>query len=845
MASLLPSLIDSLTHNLPLVDKDFLSRKYHESGSEITSRWLGTDIKTHQNLTVGGRLVVNEINSNAASSLSDYTAILSKRLKPEILNFIDCHKNVLQKVLEENKDLDNEYDFVAARKFKDTYLLKVKGRKECVENIQQCHLRLAIQLYHKDGLDKVLRCYNELARRFYTHATPTIFGAGVINGQMSSCFLLTCGDDTQKILNTYGRIAVISKNKGGIGLDISRIRHSEIGETGYSKGLPPLMYTIDALVKQFNQEGLRNGACTIYTRVHHLDLFPFCEAGLKSGDHYMRMHNINTALWTCWLFWKRVEDDDYWTLFCPNKTSDLNDIYGVEFNKRYEEYEKEFVGNPAYKKYYIRDKARNILTHITSCQCKSSMPYILHGDACNYKSNQKFLGYIRSSNLCLEIVEWASDDEIPSCNLASLSMKAFVKGATRKLTQDYDWDSLSEISRNVTENLNRVIDNNYTPLEEIKVNNDKYRPLGIGVTGLAEALYEMDLNFEDPLTDEFNKMFFACLYFNSLLESINESIKYGPHHRFAESPAAHGKLQFDLWHDEYLLLKEHDLLGKNPIRKEADDLPLSPSVWNQKPFTLINGIVVLPTWDDLKAKIALYGLRNSLTLALMPSATTSTIMMNTETTEAPTGNVYERRLMNGSFPVINKYLEQDARALGVWNDYLIQLLEADYGSVALLDKLVIRHPEYFPDFTMDWQGLKRLQNKYKTMWELPMRRFIKLAADRARYIDQSQSTNLYFADPTNKLLRAAHTTSFKAGLKTGMYYLRQLPAFESSRISVCPEILKLATERQASRNAKKATPVSTPSPLVITEKVAKVAEKGPNERFRNITCSAETCSSCQ
>ena len=514
----------------------------------------------------------------------------------------------------------------------------------------------------------------------------------------------------------------------------------------------------------------------------------FCQASLKKGDHYLRTPHLNTALWLPWLFWQRVEEDGMWTMFCPNKVPDLKDSWGIEYMKRYVEYEEEFLNDPEKKVYCIQKPVREVFKFIVDCQRKSGMPYILHGDTANMKSNQKYLGYIPCSNLCTEIIEWSDKDHISSCNLASIRLSAFVRGNSGDLNQDFDFERFGDTARDLTSNLNRVIEYNCPPQKKIETTNNDYRPLGMGILGFADTLYQMNIWFDHPLTRQFNKMVFACMYFNSLIESINEAIKYGAYVGFEKSPMGQGHLQFDLWQQEYQLLKEHNLLGQKPLRQESDDLPLDPSVWHQKPVSLVNGFVIQPTWESLKSALIQFGARNSLTLTLMPTATTSTIMMATETVEAPMSNLFERRLLNGSFPVLNRYLEHDAREIGVWNRSLIELLDGDRGSIKYLDKLVRAHPEEFPNFDQDWTKLKRLQEKYKTMWEYKMKLSMTLSAERGRYIDQSQSLNLYIADPTPSILQAAHRTGHYLGLKTGMYYLHQLSAVEPTQINVSPKI---------------------------------------------------------
>ena len=503
------------------------------------------------------------------------------------------------------------------------------------------------------------------------------------------------------------------------------------------------------------------------------------------------------------MFFQREENDDYWTVFCPKKTPELNYIYGEEFNKKYIEYEQYFLSHDEMKPYYKRYKAKELLDHIINCQIQSGMPYMLNGDAVNHKSNQKNLGYIGGSNLCLEIMEYSDEDNISSCNLASISMKSFVKGRTGVLLNDYDWKKQGLIGRSLVRNLNQVIDNTTAPVIEVKNCNLSDRPMAIGVSGMAEALYDMDLHFEHGLATEFNKMFFASLYFNCIAQSIIEAIYYGPYDTFQGSPISEGKFQFDLWADEFKILKHNDLLGETPLRTEKDDEPLHPSEWNQKPVYLYNNLnelidIIQPTWEDIKRCIMKYGLRNSLLIALMPSATTANIMRNSETTEAPMTNLYDRRLMNGNYPILDRYLEADAREIGVWNKYTLDLIGADYGSISKLDKLIIKYPEWYPNFNKNdpksWERLRYIQLKYKTMWELGTKRFLYLSAERARYICQSQSFNAYIKEPNHKKLRAFHHTGRKLGVKTGMYYLREEPPRRASKITIDAKILQFIEE---------------------------------------------------
>ena len=817
-------IVDKVTKDLTYVDKDALIKSINTIGIFPTSRKWGSKTDSYDNMMVAGRLFMIYSSNNFAKSISEYVQKLSHRVHPNIIEFMLKHEDVLNQEINSRQDMDMDVDWMAAGTYVKTYFAKANINDDPIESMQYLWMRVAVQLWYDKGLDEVIRCYRELSDKYYIHATPTLFNAGMVRyynkpcdncdrclhknkldcltpittmeprNQMSSCFLVTVGDNTNDILNKLKACGLISKNKGGIGIDVSLLRHSEIGDVGYSKGTTPFIYLVNAVVRYFDQEGIRKGAATIYTRSHHIDIIEFCEMTLKTGDKYSRAHQINTAIWFSTLFSQREEEDGMWTLFCPNKTRDLNYLDGIEFNKRYIEYENEFLSNPKMKQYYKRIKARDFLKHITDCQSASGMPYMLDGDACNFKSNQKNLGYIRSGNLCLEIIQYSSEDEISSCNLLSISMRAFVKGKSGNLKDDYDWKKLCKIVHNSVKNVNQVIDKNYCPLPEIEKSNKLHRPIGIGVTGFNEAIKGMDLHFEHPLTRTFNKMFFACLYFNALCESVNEALKYGPYESFKGSPISEGKFQFNLWADEYKLLRDNNLLGKKPLRTPEDDKPLDPNEWNQDSIYLNNGDIIQPSWESLRRCIMKYGIRNSLLIALMPSATTANIMRNTETTEAPMTNLFDRRLMNGNYPIIDRYLEMDCRDIGIWNKYTLDLIIADYGSISKLDKFIKQYPEFYPQFNGDWNRLQYIQLKYKTMWELKTKLFMILSSERARYICQSQSFNIYMQEPNYKKLRKSFHTSMKLGLKTCMYYLRSTPPRGASHISIDNRILKFVDE---------------------------------------------------
>ncbi len=564
-----------------------------------------------------------------------------------------------------------------------------------------------------------------------------------------------------------------------------------------SKVIVPWIYLYNGVIRAVDQGGRRPGACTVYCRPHHTDIYEFCEMSLKTGEHYQRAHSLNFAIWFPWLFWDRVRKDQDWTLFCPAHTKKLNDIWGIEWIKQYEQYER----NSSVKKTVV--KARHLLNHITSIERKSGMPYIMHGDACNMKSNQKNLGYIRSGNLCLEVIQYSSDDEISACNLASISLRAFCRGKTGILLQDYDFKLLGKKIRQCVRNLNKVIDENWYPLDKIVKSNKAHRPIGIGVSGFAEMLHELDLPFQDPKnpsephpkTRRLNKMIFACMYWNALVESVKLAIKDGSYSSFKGSPIAEGKFQFDLWADEYELLNKHNFINPN-IRKKEDDQPIDPCHWEQDTILLTDKnkrlYVLQPTWDSLRHNIDKFGLRNSLLLTVMPTASSAQPLRNGESVEAHQSNIYSRKVNKGAYPVINRYMIKDLQELSLWNRSTIDLIHSDRGSISKLYQFVLdNHDRYLDYKSTDTNNirLKWIIEKYKTMWELSMKIFMKMAAERGRYICQSQSTNIYLAEPTDEQLRALHLYGHYLGLKTGMYYLRSLAGTTAIKFSVDPKII--------------------------------------------------------
>jgi ribonucleoside-diphosphate reductase alpha subunit len=791
-----------------------------KDGWDVTARSLGFKIEHYDNLKLAGWMVLYAVQDKTPSSIEEYANRLKSRFTPEVYNYLIENKVILQELVQSRKDVIFNCDWFSANSFL-SYLAKPKDGENIVENVQFMWLRISIA-HHIGDFQMIKSMFNNLCDQYYITASPTIYNAGFVNGQMASCFLIPIGDNLESILYTgVGDSGLLSKYNGGLGIDMSRLRHSKIGAFGKSNGLIPWIYLYNAVVRAVNQGGRRKGACTLYCRPHHVDIYEFCEAGLKTGDHYQRAHDVNFAVWFPWIFWERVKNDENWSLFCPAETNRLNDLWGFEFEAEYIKCEND----PKINRKTV--KARDFYKHIVECQRKCSMPYIMHGDTCNMKSNHKNLGYIRCSNLCLEIVEFSSTDEIAVCNLASISLKAFVKTSSNKeildstglsdskileyIQNNYDFDKLGSITRECVINLNKVIDCNFYPLEKARKSNMKNRPIGLGIQGLAEALHAMDFTFHDIVdpkvasqkTKIFNKMISACIYWNALAQSIDLAIKDGAYQNFEGSPFSEGKLQFDLWQEEFKMLKSKGRIDFK-VRKEEDDDQLDPWTWCQKSYKLSNGDEIQPSWISIKRCLKLYGIRNSLLTTKMPTASSSQPLRNCESDEAHQTNLYTRKVLQGNYPVINRYLLFDLENLGLWNKYTFDLLQADQGSIKYLADFIRSNKSYYPCFDFNnkdsWNRLLYVQEKYKTMWELSMKVFLELSADRGRYIDQSQSTNIYISDPTDAQLMALHMLTASLGLKTGMYYLRQAPAMQVICFTVDPHIANFVKDKRDNKN---------------------------------------------
>ena len=665
------------------------------------------------------------------------------------------------KEIEDMIDYDRDYliDYFGFKTLERTYLIRV-GTK-VIERPQHMWMRVAIGIHGdpkttnpKETLRLIKETYDLLSQKYFTHATPTLFNAGTPRAQLSSCYLIAMEDDSlDGIYNTLHDCAQISKYAGGIGLHIHNVRakgtHIQ-GTNGTSNGLVPMLRVFNNTARYIDQGGgKRNGSFAIYLEPWHADIEDFLELKKNHGDEEMKARDLFYALWMPDLFMERVKENGKWSLFCPHECPGLSNVYGDKFKELYKKYEEQ----GSFKK---KMNARDLWFKILDAQMETGTPYILYKDSVNKKSNQKNLGTIKSSNLCSEIAQYSDDKETAVCNLASIALPAYVNEETKQ----FDFSKLLEVTKVITNNLNRVIDINFYPTEKTRVSNFKHRPIGIGVQGLADAFILMDIAFHSEEAKQLNKDIFETIYYGALIKSneiaivrnqnniishftedeltkLPDELK-GSYSSFVGSPASQGILQFDMWHN---FAGHSSSLGYN--------------------------------WTALKTSIVNNGLRNSLLVAPMPTASTSQILGYNECFEPITSNIYSRRTMAGEFVLPNKYLMKDLIKLGLWNEQIKNNIIANKGSVQQLTIL----PEH-------------IRNKYKIVWEIPMKHLIDMASDRGVYICQSQSMNLWMEDPVYNKLTSMHFYAWEKGLKTGIYYLRRKAKHQAQQFTMEPEIKK-------------------------------------------------------
>lgn len=616
-------------------------------------------------------------------------------------------------------DRDFSYDYFGFKTLERSYLMKIDGK--IVERPQHMLMRVAVGI-HMDDIEAAIETYNLLSEKWFTHATPTLFNAGTPKPQLSSCFLLTMQDDSiDGIYDTLKQCAKISQSAGGIGLSIHNVRATGSyikGTGGVSNGIVPMLRNFDMTARYVDQGGgKRKGSFAIYLEPWHADIFDFLDLKKNHGKEELRARDLFYALWISDLFMKRVEDNDVWSLFCPNEAPGLAECYGDDFEKLYTKYERE-------GKYRKQVKAQDLWFEILEAQIETGTPYMLYKDAANKKSNQKNLGTIKSSNLCTEIMEYTAPDEVAVCNLASIALPKFVSEDGK-----FDHQKLYEITKVITKNLNKVIDVNFYPVEEAKKSNLRHRPIGIGVQGLADTFLMLKMPFDSEEARGLNKHIHETIYFAAMTASMELAKEHGPYETFKGSPVSKGIFQFDMW-------------GVTPDSGRWD-------------------------WDSLKKEVKKNGVRNSLLLAPMPTASTSQILGNNECFEPYTSNIYTRRTLSGEFIIVNKHLMKDLIGLGLWNDGMKNRLIEANGSIQNIPEI----PQHIKDL-------------YRTVWEISQKAIIDMAADRGAYICQSQSMNVHIQDPNFGKLTSMHFYAWKKGLKTGMYYLRSKAAASAIQFTV-------------------------------------------------------------
>ncbi|MBI1858394.1 MAG: ribonucleoside-diphosphate reductase subunit alpha [Candidatus Melainabacteria bacterium] len=620
-------------------------------------------------------------------------------------------------------DRDFGYDYFAFKTLEKSYLLRIDG--EVVERPQHMLMRVAVGI-HKADIKAAIETYNLMSERWFTHATPTLFNAGTPKPQLSSCFLLTMKEDSiEGIYDTLKQCAKISQSAGGIGVNIHDIRATGSyirGTNGTSNGIIPMLKVFNDTARYVDQGGgKRKGSFAIYLEPWHADVFEFLELRKNHGKEELRARDLFYAFWVPDLFMKRVEENGTWSLFCPNEAPGLSASWGEEFEALYEKYEKEGKARKTVK-------AQELWFAILESQIETGTPYLLYKDACNSKSNQQNLGTIKSSNLCTEIIEYTSSDEVAVCNLASIALPMFV------IDGKFDHKKLFEITRVVTKNLNKVIDVNYYPVEEARRSNKRHRPIGIGVQGLADVFILLRMSFDSEEARKLNKEIFETIYFGAMTASKDLAKKEGPYETYEGSPVSKGIFQYDMW------------------------LVTPSNRWD---------------WGTLKDEVKKYGVRNSLLIAPMPTASTSQILGNNECFEPYTSNLYVRRVLSGEFIVVNKHLMRDLVGLGMWNEELKNKIVAHNGSIQNIEEI--------PD---------TIKEIYKTAWEIKQRSLVDMAADRGAFICQSQSLNLFVEKPDFTKLTSMHFYGWKKGLKTGMYYLRTKAAADAIKFTVDQEALR-------------------------------------------------------
>jgi ribonucleoside-diphosphate reductase alpha chain len=769
--------IEKLCYGFNLVDPIDVAKKVIEGlfDGVTTSELDNLAAETAASLTtkhpdyalLASRIAVSNLHKNTIKSFSETMRLLHEYIDPKTGKDASLIADDVWEVIQTNAELldstiiydrDFGFDYFGFKTLEKSYLLKINGK--IAERPQHLFMRVSVGI-HKHDIESAIKTYHLMSERWFTHATPTLFNAGTPKPQMSSCFLLTMKDDSiDGIYDTLKQTAKISQSAGGIGLSIHNVRATGSyisGTNGTSNGIIPMLRVFNDTARYVDQGGgKRKGAFAIYLEPWHADIFEFLDLRKNHGKEEMRARDLFYALWVSDLFMERVEANEDWSLFCPHEAPGLADCFGAEFVALYTKYEKEGRARKVIK-------AQDLWFAVLDAQVETGTPYLLYKDAANSKSNQQNLGTIKSSNLCTEIMEYTDANEIAVCNLASLALPRYVINGV------FDHQKLYEVTYQATINLNRIIDGNYYPVAEAEYSNLRHRPIGLGVQGLADAFIQLRLPFESDEAKQLNKEIFETIYFAAMTASKDLAIAEGPYETFKGSPLSKGKFQFDLW-------------NVSPASTRWD-------------------------WENLRLDVMNHGVRNSLLVAPMPTASTSQILGNNECFEPYTSNIYTRRVLSGEFIVVNKYLLRDLVNLGLWTP-------------AMKDKIITANGS-IQDIAEIPAEIKEL---YKTVWEIKMRNIIDMAADRGAYVCQSQSLNLFINAPNASKLTSMHFYAWKKGLKTGMYYLRTQAASQA---------VKFTVENQGGSNMEPVIPA-------VVDAVVDEIPAGPSCSMEDgcVTCSA-------
>ena len=769
--------IEKLCYGFNLVDPIDVAKKVIEGlyDGVTTSELDNLAAETAASLTtkhpdyalLASRIAVSNLHKNTIKSFSETMRKLHEYVDGKTGKNASLIADDVWEVIQTNAELldstiiydrDFGFDYFGFKTLEKSYLLKVDGK--IAERPQHLFMRVSVGI-HKEDIESAIKTYHLMSERWFTHATPTLFNAGTPKPQMSSCFLLTMKDDSiEGIYDTLKQTAKISQSAGGIGLSIHNVRATGSyisGTNGTSNGIIPMLKVFNDTARYVDQGGgKRKGAFAIYLEPWHADVFDFLDLRKNHGKEEMRARDLFYALWVSDLFMRRVEANEDWSLFCPHEAPGLADCWGKEFEALYERYEKEGRARKTIK-------AQELWFAILDAQVETGTPYLLYKDAANGKSNQQNLGTIKSSNLCTEIMEYTDANEVAVCNLASLALPRYIQNGI------FDHNKLYEVTYQATINLNKIIDHNYYPVEEARYSNLRHSPIGLGVQGLADTFIQLRMPFESDEAKQLNKEIFETIYFAAMTASKDLAIKDGAYETFKGSPLSKGKFQFDLW-----------------------DVKPESGRWD---------------WENLRLDVMNHGVRNSLLVAPMPTASTSQILGNNECFEPYTSNIYTRRVLSGEFVVVNKYLLRDLVNRGLWD-------------TAMKDKIITANGS-IQDIAEIPAEIKEL---YKTVWEIKMRSIIDMAADRGAYVCQSQSLNLFINAPNASKLTSMHFYAWKKGLKTGMYYLRTQAASQA---------VKFTVENQGGKN------MDAVIPEVVAELTNDVPE-GPSCSMEEgcVTCSA-------